>query len=109
MTGPRVIAYLPFAPLLDASGLEGATCVRDWRRWPTQERLIEQDSTFSTLAELVGTSYRQVLRWRHGGIPIDTAEDAAFALGLHPFAVWGDEWLFACLCPLAPLVRKLAS
>jgi len=45
-------------------------------------------------AEMIGTTARNVNRWRkNGGIPWHSADKAAIALGLHPILVWGDEWL----------------
>lgn len=44
------------------------------------------------IAELAGVSRRTVVRWRHIGIPLELADRAACALGLHPANVWGDQW-----------------
>lgn len=44
-------------------------------------------------ADMVGTSDRNVTRWKNEGIPWYSADEAAIALGYHPMLVWGDEWL----------------
>lgn len=49
----------------------------------------------TVLAEMVGVSSRAVARWRANDnrLPWATADTTAVALGLHPVAVWGDDWV----------------
>jgi hypothetical protein len=45
------------------------------------------------LAEEIGVSRRELQRWKTVGVPEHWADRAAVALGQHPFAIWGFEWL----------------
>lgn len=45
-------------------------------------------------ADMLGVSRRQVTRWRSKDqIQTSTADEYAVRLGVHPFEVWGREWL----------------
>jgi len=44
------------------------------------------------LAEALGVSMREVVRWRRGGVPVRHADQLAIRLWLHPLTVWGDSW-----------------
>lgn len=44
------------------------------------------------LADLLGVPAKSVYRWREHGIPLDFADRAALALGLHACLIW-PEWL----------------
>lgn len=48
----------------------------------------------AVLALAVGgqTTYRQVWNWRAKGLNQDQADRAAFALGVHPVEVWGNDY-----------------
>lgn len=69
--------------------------------------LRAQRATISGLAESIGVSRRNVIRWKHSGVPVNAAESACDALGLHPCEVWGDEYLYAASCPVAALTAAL--
>jgi hypothetical protein len=101
---PRV----SFAPLLRAAGCANAhsyTSSRIWGGdcWTT----TTVASPLTTLAELLDVQLRQVNRWKIAGLRVVEAEDAATALGMHPFTIWGDEWLYAVLCPVAHVQARL--
>lgn len=62
--------FLPLAPL--------------WR--------VSHCSTADQLAEQVGVSRRQIGRWKRDGIPVNSADRVACALGSHPSVIWGSQW-----------------
>lgn len=86
MSAP-LVRRLPLAPLVHAVG--------ERERHVTQGIHTHQrpQSSACVVAELSGVSRRTVVRWRHYGIDVWSADRAACALGLHPWAIWGDEWL----------------
>lgn len=45
-------------------------------------------SAVRMLAEAIGVAPRSVQRWQQGGIPEDSADRAACALGLHMALIW---------------------
>jgi plasmid maintenance system antidote protein VapI len=47
--------------------------------------------TVSGLARALGVHRTQACAWRRSGVPLDTADRIAVALGLHPAEVW-TEW-----------------
>lgn len=51
-----------------------------------------QRGTGNSLAEDLGCDRRQVTRWVNNGVPVDTADRLAVALGMHPAEVWGSGW-----------------
>lgn len=51
------------------------------------------------LAVCVGVSHKQIDRWKRDGIGLRQADDAACHLGVHPYAVWGDDWFTAVADP----------
>lgn len=93
---------LPLEPLL-ALTAECVTRHQCVNMYGPTERSIDREAPITVLALLAGVSRRAIYRWRaHGGVPIDTAEDAAFALGYHPIHIWGwDTWIGAVLGPNA--------
>lgn len=46
----------------------------------------------SVLAELIGTTRRNIYRWKIEGIPEPSADQAAAMLGVHPSWIWGQLW-----------------
>jgi lambda repressor-like predicted transcriptional regulator len=53
------------------------------------------------LSETCGVSHDTVYHWiRNGGVPEPQADRIAIRLGVHPSAIWGDEW-FALAYELA--------
>lgn len=105
---------LSLEPLLRATGCDRAIVTYDTRGggWCPQGRLgyvatASCPAPQVALAERIGVSLRSVSRWAVDGIPIQAAEDAAFAFGLHPVNVWEDAWIFAAGCPLAKTVAAL--
>lgn len=50
---------------------------------------IEPNRT--TLSAHTGVSRATIYRWEHDGIPIESADRAAVALGFHPAELWA-EW-----------------
>ncbi len=76
---------LPFAPLDQHARIH-----RDMAPRGTQH-----DGTAwsdRNLADLLGVTRRAVVRWRHAGIPIYSADRAAVALGVHPSLIWPEWW-----------------
>jgi hypothetical protein len=113
---PCMKAHLPLEPLLRASGCFDAFVLYDhkpvqatYRPWGRvhHQTTGTQPAPVATIAELCGVSGRTATRWGAEGIPINAAEDAAFACGLHPVNVWGDLWLFAAGCPVADTVERV--
>lgn len=54
------------------------------------EPLVQRYGDVSTLARALGRQRTLVARWRSGGLPLDSADGVAIALGLHPVEVWPD-------------------
>lgn len=54
------------------------------------EPLVERYGNGSALARALGCDHTQVSRWRSQGLPLDSADRVAVALGLHPAEVWPD-------------------
>ncbi|MCB1902132.1 MAG: hypothetical protein KDH16_22775 [Rhodocyclaceae bacterium] len=51
------------------------------------------DLDITTMARHLGVSASSIYRWRlQGGCSIWSADEMATRLGLHPTAVWGDEY-----------------
>jgi lambda repressor-like predicted transcriptional regulator len=45
------------------------------------------------LGEICGVANETISHWiRHGGVPEPQADRIAISLGVHPSAIWGDEW-----------------
>ncbi len=59
------------------------------------------------LAAWLGIGPRQVDRWRTQGVPINSAEKACDTLGVHPTELWGDEYGFVAMCPLALVAAQV--
>lgn len=105
--GPRV----PLAALLGATGCDRAMVDQLPSRWglprarydPPNDSPVVRPCPHTALAALVGVSRRTVVRWAVDGIPLESAEDAAFAAGSHPVAIWGDDWLAACGVEVPPV------
>ena len=45
------------------------------------------------VADAIGVTRRTVELWNSdGGVPEQAADKAAIRLGVHPSAIWGDDW-----------------
>lgn len=55
------------------------------------EPLVERYGNVSVLARALGVDRAQVARWRSDGVPIESADRIAVAVGRHPAEVW-PEW-----------------
>jgi hypothetical protein len=55
------------------------------------EPLVRRYGTVCGLARALGVHRTQASRWRAMGVPLDTADRLAVAVGLHPCEVW-PEW-----------------
>ncbi|MBI2798255.1 helix-turn-helix transcriptional regulator [Candidatus Saccharibacteria bacterium] len=74
---------------------------------PRKQSTLDPQSLFAALsrtndvqmAKRLGVSRETVNRWRHGKhrIRIDTANQIATSLNLHPMNIWGDEYLINLL------------
>ena len=86
--------YLPFAPLLRASQLSGPHAIprHSVRGDRGYETTVIADMGMSRLAAALGRHLRVLKRWKVGGVPIFSADDAAVMLGMHPCDIWGREW-----------------
>jgi lambda repressor-like predicted transcriptional regulator len=83
--------YLPFEPLYEVLvRSHGGVRTGEGRRW--RERRDDW-ATNRALAELAGTSTRQLERWKAAGrIRAVMADRVAVAIGMHPAEIWGDQW-----------------
>lgn len=92
-------ASLPLAPLERIARVQADLPVYD---------AGDTGGTFNdqVFADMIGVSSRAISRWRVvpdpedpentdklGRIPWPSADQAAIMLGLHPYSVWGDDWL----------------
>jgi hypothetical protein len=78
-----MIRYLPAGPFLAALGVD-----------PTSPPTL---AGLEARCAPLGLSARTVYRWRHTGVPLDSADRAAFAVGHHPAILWGRTYLDAVL------------
>jgi hypothetical protein len=47
----------------------------------------------SHLSDQFGIDRKTIANWeRDGGVPDQMADHVAIRLGVHPSAIWGDEW-----------------
>lgn len=82
-TEGRTFASLPFDALWDEA--------RDRASNPSAAGV---GFTAVQFAEMVGHNVKAVNRWAASGrVPWLSADRAACSMGLHPWTVWGDEWL----------------
>jgi DNA-binding XRE family transcriptional regulator len=45
------------------------------------------------LAERCGVARETIMNWeKDGGVPDQKADHIAVSFGVHPSAIWGDEW-----------------
>lgn len=57
-----------------------------------------------------GTSRAQVLRWVRGNpIAVTSADRVATHLGVHPFDIWGDEWIMDGLLSEVEAQRRVRA
>lgn len=54
------------------------------------EPLVQRYGNGSILARALGCHSTQVSRWRTDGLPLDSADRIAVAVGLHPVEIWPD-------------------
>lgn len=57
---------------------------------------VEVRGSGTVLADLTGFARRTMVRWKADGVPLSRADELAVALGVHPSAIWHDEWWAAC-------------
>ncbi|MDQ1439266.1 MAG: Winged helix-turn-helix DNA-binding [Acidimicrobiaceae bacterium] len=55
------------------------------------EPLVQRYGNVSILARALGVDRAQVAHWRSDGVPIESADRIAIAVGRHPAEVW-PEW-----------------
>ena len=48
--------------------------------------------TIGVLAGWIGVTSRTIHRWANDGIPSQSADEVAIAIGSHPSYVWPDQW-----------------
>jgi hypothetical protein len=63
---------------------------------PVIELFADADIGWEHIAAMCGCGRRALITWRTSGVPIHRAEDMSDSLGLHPSAIWGMEYYFAC-------------
>ena len=74
-------ARFPAAPLLDHV------------RWAVLKRTGDSDPLPHVLARHAGVSTRSWYRWvKSGELTLSQADSVAVHLGVHPCAIWPDEW-----------------
>ena len=60
---------------------------------PLARFVDENTATMRQVADAIGVTRRTVELWNSdGGIPEQAADKAAIHLGVHPSAIWGDDW-----------------
>jgi hypothetical protein len=60
---------------------------------PLARFIDENTANMRQVAEAIGVARRTVELWSSGGgIPEQAADKAAIRLGVHPSAIWGDDW-----------------
>jgi hypothetical protein len=58
---------------------------------------IQEELNISLFAEIIASERKSVYRWFEcGGLPVVRAEAICDYLGVHPTAVWGEDYFFAC-------------
>jgi hypothetical protein len=58
---------------------------------------MEEELTVSLFAEIINSERKSIYRWLEcGGLPVVRAEAICDHLGVHPTAVWGEDYFFAC-------------
>lgn len=77
---------VPFAPL--AVAVPPAPQLRPAGRMDIEMMI----GTERQVADLIGVAPRTCYRWKRNGVPLDDADRIAVALGMHPFAIWGEAW-----------------
>jgi hypothetical protein len=78
-TQGTVTARLPLEPLLE---------------WivPSVDDRADQPPGARTIAAQCGVTLGTARRWQRCGVPLDEADEAAVALGVHPCEVWPEWW-----------------
>lgn len=82
--------FLPIGPLEDFLGVYRHGGTSSDRQ---AARSVEQRYNAKDFAEVAGCSLRTVVRWRTSrAIPLRWADRVAVALGVHPLAIWPDDY-----------------
>jgi lambda repressor-like predicted transcriptional regulator len=61
------------------------------------EPLVQRCGSASALARATGIERTQLARWRRDGVPLDSADRVAIAVGRHPAEVWPDWYIVTAL------------